>query len=348
MDPYASHQQLLIATALQSKGSMIEMGCGDYSTPLLVEIAAYQNRSFEVYTTDMSWGSKYKHLCKVNHINSWDDYPYPNVGFTFLDNEQYVRDRKLLVPKLLQTSDVVICHDFGDNVGNAKYSVTLNGNPPSVVMSNVIDIKIHTNKFPVATVCTVYKTGGDYTAEYVHKIYEGVKQNTTLPFEFYCFTNSDEELPGTKIALNDDLPGWWSKMELFKKHIGRAVYFDLDTIIVGNIDKLLEYDGPMAMLQDFCNPELASGVMAWNSPLQFIYYMAMEREAHIRDNPKMWDQHLIEAALKDKKWSVDIIQNIVKTYSYKLHCKDGTPSDASIVCFHGKPRPHEINWMIGG
>ena len=72
----------------------------------------------------------------------------------------------------------------------------------------------------------------------------------------------------------------------------------------------------------------------------------MSQEDSIRKNPKMWDQHLIESLLKAHKWNVDIIQNIVKTYSYKLHCKDGVPEDASVVCFHGKPRPHEIGWKI--
>ena len=84
----------------------------------------------------------------------------------------------------------------------------------------------------IINIFTVYKTGGDYTAKYVYKIYQGIKDNTTLPFEFYCFTDSDEDLPGVKIPLQDDLPGWWAKIEMFKKFIGRVVYFDLDTLIV--------------------------------------------------------------------------------------------------------------------
>jgi len=345
MDPYASHQQLLVATALQSKGAMFEMGCGDYSTPLLAEIAKHQGRLFEVFTTDMSWGSRYTNICKVNHIASWNEYTYPKCGFTFLDNEQYVRDRKLHVPKLLETSDVVICHDMGVNEWGAKYSVTLNGKPPTVVVSNSVNIELITHISPVAKVFCVYKTGGDYTAKYVQKLYDCVIKHSSLPIDFYCFTNSEEELPGTKVLLQHNLPGWWSKIEMFKLFQGRVVYFDLDTIIVGNIDSLLNYSGPMAMLKDFCNPELASGVMAWNSPLQIIYRKAMAQIDHIRSHPREWDQKLIAGTLADAKWNIDIIQNIVKTYSYKLHCQECIPEDASIVCFHGHPRPHEVNWL---
>lgn len=28
--------------------------------------------------------------------------------------------------------------------------------------------------------------------------------------------------------------------------------------------------------------------------------------------------------------------------SWKVHCRDGIPSGADVVCFHGKPRPWEV------
>ena len=35
-------------------------------------------------------------------------------------------------------------------------------------------------------VCLKY--GNKYSAEYVNKLYNGVKRNLTIPFEFVCFT----------------------------------------------------------------------------------------------------------------------------------------------------------------
>ena len=38
MDQYATHQRLLVAAVMQTEGPIVEMGCGNYSTPLLVEL----------------------------------------------------------------------------------------------------------------------------------------------------------------------------------------------------------------------------------------------------------------------------------------------------------------------
>jgi hypothetical protein len=351
MDPYATHQRLLIAAAMQTDGPIIEMGCGDYSTPLLAEIAAHQGRTFEVYTADRKWGSKYELMCRVNYINDWSKYTYPKCGLTFLDNEQYVRHRKLHVPRLLEVSDVVICHDMGQNEWGAKYATVLPLKPPTIALSQHKKI-LSTRRDPVTVMC-VYKTGGDFTAEYVSRLFEGVLDRSTRPVRFVCLTDSDEDLPCEKIPLTEDLPGWWSKLELFKEYRGRVVYFDLDMMIVGNIDPLLDYAGPMAMLNF---PQYAgktpphpnewnSSIMAWNSPLQFIYPPSEER-LRIRTAASGGDQEYIAAKLRKAKWHIDPIQSIIPTASYKLHCRDGVPPDTRIVYFHGPPRPHEVGWKL--
>jgi len=38
----------------------------------------------------------------------------------------------------------------------------------------------------------------------------------------------------------------------------------------------------------------------------------------------------------------DINNFIPGIYSYKHHCKEVIPEDASIIVFHGHPRPHEV------
>ena len=56
------------------------------------------------------------------------------------------------------------------------------------------------------------------------------------------------------------------------------------------------------------------------------------------------DQVFIEAQVKDAKlWQDEFPKKIV---SYKVDCKGGKPKKASIVCFHGLPRPHDIGWKI--
>ena len=216
--------------------------------------------------------------------------------------------------------------------------------PPTAALSH---------KQSITTVACVYKTGGAYTAEYVQRLAEGVTRHTTRPHRFLCFTDSTETLPCDKTPLTDGLPGWWSKLELFKEFYGRTVYFDLDTMIIGNIDPLLDYAGPMAMLHF---PERAgktpprtdewgSGIMVWNSPMQFIYPPAEER-LRIRATPKGGDQEYIAAKLHAAKWKIDDVHAVIPAASYKLNCRNGVPPSTRIVYFHGHPRPHEIGWKL--
>jgi hypothetical protein len=347
MDPYATHQRLLIAAAMQTDGRIVEMGCGDYSTPLLAEIAAAQSRPFVVYTTSKVWGAKYHSVADVRILQSWAEYPYPpRCGLTFLDNEEYVRDRKRHVPRLLATNDVVVCHDMGRNEWAAKYSVADTAHsPPTIALSCHQKIVVCARE-SVPIVACVYRTGGAYTAEYVERLATGVATHATKPYRFVCFTDSTEKLACETIPLTDDLPGWWSKLEMFKSYMGRMVYFDLDTMIVGNIDPLLDYDGPMLMLRGWYHDNWASGVMAWNSPLGFICPTDDERKA-ILLRPKAGDQEFIARKLINAKWQIDKAQDILPGItSYKKYCKDGVPEGTRVVCFHGRPRPHEIGWNL--
>jgi len=355
VDQYATHQRLLIAAVMQTDGQVVEMGCGDYSTPLLAEIAAAQGRQFVVYTTSDEWGSKYQDIADVRILRSWFDYPYPACGLTLLDNEEYVRDRKKHVPRLLDTSTVVVCHDMGTNEWGAKFSTadTIH-KPPTVALSNHKKI-VFTSRSgltydnqPIVTVACVYKTGGDFTAEYVHRLIENVREHITRPHRFVCLTDSNEKFACETLPLIDGLPGWWSKLELFRLFHGRTVYFDLDTIIVGNIDPLLDYDGPVALLQDWYSeePKLSTPVMAWNSPVNFIYPTTEEKQ-EILQAPRKMDEFFVVAKLERAKWHVDDVCKILSIVSYKKHCRErGVPDNARIVCFHGHPRPHEIGWKL--
>ena len=93
------------------------------------------------------------------------------------------------------------------------------------------------------------KWGSRYGADYVNKIYSGVKRNTTWKFTFYCFTDDGTGLnPDIKVVtLEEGWKRWWGKVSLFNAGIkGRKFYIDLDMIITGPLDGLFSYGG------DFC------------------------------------------------------------------------------------------------
>lgn len=63
------------------------------------------------------------------------------------------------------------------------------------------------------------KWGTRYDAEYVNKLFRGIKRNTTKQFEFYCFTENPEGLleEVKVIPLKENWSGWWGKATLFSE-----------------------------------------------------------------------------------------------------------------------------------
>ena len=90
--------------------------------------------------------------------------------------------------------------------------------------------------------CVCY--GDKYPPEYVQKLYNMVERNTTIDYKFYCFTDLvklhkqvEGDIEFQKFP-EDDLQGWWNKMQLFHTNSpleGTTLYMDLDVCITENI-----------------------------------------------------------------------------------------------------------------
>jgi hypothetical protein len=198
----------------------------------------------------------------------------------------------------------------------------------------------------VITIACV-KVGQKYDASYVNKLESMVERHTTRVYRFICLTDDHEGLKCTWSPIGTRLPGWWAKLVLFEPHVQlegqRVLYLDLDTIIVGNIDFLLDYVGSFAILRDFYRP------LGWGSAIMaFQAGFGQHIWEHFRTNPQrqMFSYHGDQEYLQTEINSADLWQDLYpdKIVSYKVHCKDkGLPLGASVVCFHGVPRPHEVD-----
>ncbi len=98
------------------------------------------------------------------------------------------------------------------------------------------------------------KWGKRYGADYVNKLYAGIKKNTTWEFKFYCFTDDSTGLNPNIVPmpLEEGWTGWWGKVTLFKDYPeikGRKFYIDLDMIVTGNIDNIFSYSGTFGTLK---------------------------------------------------------------------------------------------------
>ncbi len=207
------------------------------------------------------------------------------------------------------------------------------------------------------SVLCVLKSGGVYSAEWVAKLQRGIERNLDRPHRFVCL--SDIEVPCERIPLENDWPGWWSKIALFKPGVitGPSLYLDLDTILSGpiNVTELLNNGPDFAMLQNFWVEDMVGSGVMWfsgeNVPHQVYSKFVRQPDAYIahyarnENGPYIGDQAFIFDTLgRDVPFINDYLTGIK---SYKLHCKRRLPEDASIICFHGVPRPSEVKaeWM---
>lgn len=197
------------------------------------------------------------------------------------------------------------------------------------------------------TVACVLRSGGAYDAGYVARLKDGVSQHLAAQYRFVCL--SDVSVPCERIPLEHDWPGWWAKICLFEPGLfdSRVLYLDLDTALVGSLDDLAAFTGSFAMIDDWNHEWLgASGVMLWEpSPAtERIYEDFAKNPSGVMDSFR-GDQNYISQCLGWVPLRQHYPGQIVSRW---YECIDGVPPDARVICFHGTPKPHEINWSLEG
>lgn len=183
-------------------------------------------------------------------------------------------------------------------------------------------------------VCVLNKSP-EYQSEYVGRLFSGISDHLDS-FEF--------------VAIQSKWPGWWSKLEIFSPDVtGDFLYLDLDTIIVGPIDDLFTA-GKLTVLADFNLPKpdfMATGVMFVTEHERACVWAEWIRDpqGHMARHGGNGDGGFLSQFWKKKaaRWQ-DLMPG--KIVSYKLHCRNGVPKDASVVCFHGKPKPKDVGWKL--
>lgn len=202
------------------------------------------------------------------------------------------------------------------------------------------------------------KWGDLYGPEYVNILYDMVRRNLMegYPGKFICYTDNPEGLDAGIEAreLPKELEGWWGKLWLFSQHKERTLFLDLDTVIVGALDGIVEHDGPLAILRDFYRPNgLQSSVMLWNGDYSFIWDAWCEAgQPRLQGGDQEWIEHVLFQGYEYSLWQDAFPGDFV---SYKAHgCEKGFPKGSKVVVFHGLPRPHQCDgwvkkvWKMGG
>ena len=208
-----------------------------------------------------------------------------------------------------------------------------------------------------------------YNATWVDKLYRAIKRNTTKPFELICLVDKEypikEPVKQVKfIEQANTSVGWSLLVEMYRPDItsDRRVTIGLDTIIMDNIDDILEIDNDIAMITDayyrkevgnpitWCSPKTANFIWdVWTTKREWVYENCVWH-GKWREGQKIVDvsavsEMILLRKLFDQDGEVLRVDNVYEgIYSYAVHIIENPDliEKAKIIFFHGDRKPHEL------
>lgn len=222
-------------------------------------------------------------------------------------------------------------------------------------------------KSKVSVVCVNW--GAKYPADYVLRLYSMIKKHTSYEFNMYCLTDKPNiySQPIIPVELKPGFEGWWNKMQLFSDgtlHFGEYLYFDLDVVIVENIDCLFEFEG-FGITRDFINPDAGlTGGKEYNSSIMrfkqnqtlWEFFLAHQDEWNKAQKQVAWfgDQNVISCYLNKMGYDNPFPDEWI--WSFKIGSLRGRrpvdhsqyfgatiPEGGKVCVFHGRPNPDEVD-----
>ena len=193
----------------------------------------------------------------------------------------------------------------------------------------------------LTVVCVDHKNYEKRGLEYVQNLHMACRKHITLPFEFVCFSDRlgyGEDI--RVVPVSGQAWGWYCKLEMLgsKALKGRCLYFDLDTLIVRNIDDLAAYHGPFAGLGCARSNRLfSSGVMAWEAgSVDYIWRDWLKAGKPILGSG---DDEWIDKVSPHAHRLQHKFSGLV---AYKYHrCQKAPPPGTRIIYFARRPKPHD-------
>lgn len=118
MDPYATHLRALVAVVCGTRGPVLELGAGDYSTPVLHGLCAGLGRKLVTVDADPECLGRYRHLETLNHkLLSAGDWTLPTCdqlwSVVFVDHAPVERRGKE-IERFRWQAEYLVIHDADD------------------------------------------------------------------------------------------------------------------------------------------------------------------------------------------------------------------------------------------
>ena len=228
---------------------------------------------------------------------------------------------------------------------------------------------------PIDCACVIH--GQAYSWTYVERLYNMLNRHITPGIRLHVYTEADRPVPNPMIKhelttwpITSPKRSWWYKMQLFNPvhHAGPLLYFDLDTVVVGNIDWIwqqpTEYFWAIRDFKHLWRPTwngINSSVMIWDTQ-KFAWIWDDFCSKNINATVKIFhgDQDYLNTVLDDKNrrfFDMELVK------SWRWQCKDGgldmktrlynslnsgtvVDHKTAIMVFHGRPKPHHIQDLV--
>ena len=240
--------------------------------------------------------------------------------------------------------------------------------PVITVQSN----HILTSPSVIDCACVIH--GDVYSWTYVERLFNMLRRHITPDIRFHVYTEPTRPVPApmirhdlTDLGISGPRRGWWYKMQLFnpEHHAGPLLYFDLDTVILNNIDWIwqqpLKYFWAVRDFKYLWRPHdyrVNSSVMWWDTRKFESVWSAFQREDIRRVISRNYgDQDYISNAVSDADRRLFDVERVV---SWRWQCQDGgynfsrkcykhpdsgtrlAPRN-SVIVFHGNPKPADLH-----
>jgi hypothetical protein len=228
---------------------------------------------------------------------------------------------------------------------------------------------------PVDCACVIH--GNGYAWDYVEKLHSMLSRHLTRGVRLHVYTEASRAVPQHMVRHNllewSGISGrkrsWWYKMQMFNPahHQGQLLYFDLDTVIVDNIDWIVDLspfyfwtirDFRVLWKADVQN--MNSSVMYWDTTKWSHVWSNFEKNGASKIISRYQhggDQEYLTTVIAPEKRQFMDPDRIVSwrwtaldggmNFTNRTYNRPGRGTilapNNSVLVFHGDPKPHETS-----
>jgi hypothetical protein len=216
------------------------------------------------------------------------------------------------------------------------------------------------------------KYGSAYPADYVNVLYNATRKALKRPARFVCLTDDATGLfPDIEVLPIPDLglaaqdwfrPGVWPKVSLFDGAFhglrGRALFIDLDMVVVNDLDAFFDYPG--SVIGTNASPSWGKPEQAGEAPEfgSMIFAFDIGAHPHLADDFRadpaaIWNRFrqeqqyvhhaLPEATFWPQGWVASFKRSLRQPIGLDLVMGPRKPGgQTKVLAFHGRPRPIDL------